>query len=342
MRAISLLLFAIAFSTSLSAQSDGLLDALRRFRDGDLSSAETGFKKVLAAGDNPTARAFLALTEAGTGRCAEAVPELKKQFAENSDADVKRIAGLALVQCQMRDGQYDEGLLTVARLKVLYPSDPEVLYQIARLHMKAWNDTVRNMFSKTPASFRVNELSAEIFEIESQYDAAVSEYRKALAKSPKTIGLHFRLGRALLLRSHEPDALREAQAEFDAELALNPYDAAAEYEAGHILIAQQKPEQAAQHLKRAVELSPDFPEALISLAKIETGRGQNNQAIQLLERAVRLAPRSEAARTGLMLAYRNAGRMEDSQAQKAELEKLLKPPAGEFSEFLKKLGEPKP
>ena len=43
-----------------------------------------------------------------------------------------------------------------------------------------------------------------------------------------------------------------------------------------------------------------------------------------------------------MLAYRNAGRMEDAQREKAVFDKLSKPPEGEFTEFLKKLGEKAP
>jgi hypothetical protein len=40
-----------------------------------------------------------------------------------------------------------------------------------------------------------------------------------------------------------------------------------------------------------------------------------------------------------MLAYRNSGQMEKAREQKAELDKMRTPTSGEFSEFLKKLGE---
>jgi hypothetical protein len=40
-----------------------------------------------------------------------------------------------------------------------------------------------------------------------------------------------------------------------------------------------------------------------------------------------------------MLAYRNAGRPDDARKAKAELDKLQKPPEGEFTDFLKRLGE---
>jgi Flp pilus assembly protein TadD len=85
-------------------------------------------------------------------------------------------------------------------------------------------------------------------------------------------------------------------------------------------------------------LKPDFVEAMVALAKLRP-----QSAIELLEKATTLAPRNESARYSLMIAYRNAGRVDDAQRQKVELDKLQRPPDGEFTEFLKKLGEkPKP
>ena len=89
-----------------------------------------------------------------------------------------------------------------------------------------------SMFRKTPNSYRVNQISAEVFEIQNRYPEAISEYRKAIEKNPAALNLHFRLGRALLLESHSPDNLALARREFEAELALNPADAVAEYETG--------------------------------------------------------------------------------------------------------------
>ena len=67
-----------------------------------------------------------------------------------------------------------------------------------------------------------------------------------------------------------------------------------------------------------------------------------DDAIQLLERAARLQPENESVRYNLMLAYRNAGRAADAEREKAEVDKLKRPPSGEFTEFLKKLGEKAP
>jgi hypothetical protein len=43
-----------------------------------------------------------------------------------------------------------------------------------------------------------------------------------------------------------------------------------------------------------------------------------------------------------MLAYRNAGRVDDAQRERAILDKIKRPPEGEFTDFLKRLGEKAP
>src|SRR5262249_51620888 len=158
-----------------------------------------------------------------------------------------------------------------------------------------------------------------------------AEYRKAIQKNPAALNLHFRLGRALLLQSHDPANLREARKEFEAELVLNPGDAVAEYQVGQILLAEQNRDAAAVHLEKAVSLNPGFAEGLVALARLRSEAKKDAEAIPLLERAVKLQPASESAHYSLMMAYRNSGRMEDAQREKAIFDKLSKPPEGEFT-----------
>ena len=173
--------------------------------------------------------------------------------------------------------------------------------------MKAWNDAIYRMYQKAPSSYRVDQLSAEVFETQGKYTEAIAEYRKAIEKNPKAINLHYRLGRALLQQSHDPAVLDQARKEFEAELALNPSDAVAEYQVAQILVAKQEKQQAAAHFERAAELRPDFPEALIAVAKLRSDAKRYTDAIALLERAVKLQPRNETAHYNLMMAYRNGG-----------------------------------
>ncbi|MES1257499.1 MAG: tetratricopeptide repeat protein, partial [Acidobacteriota bacterium] len=271
------------------------------------------------------------------GECAAVTGELERQFAQKD-----RLAGLALAQCRIAAKQFDTAGPVVARLERDYPSDPDVLYVAANYHLKAWNDTIYRMYRQAPASYRVDQLSAEVFETQNKFTEAIAEYRKAIGKNPKAINLHYRLGRALLQQSHDPAALEQARKEFVAELALNPADAVAEFQVAQILATQGKKPEAAARYERAAQLRPDFPEALIAVAKVRSDAQRYDEAIQLLERAVKLQPRGEIAHYNLMIAYRNAGRTADAQREKAELDRLQKSPEGEFTDFLKRLGENPP
>jgi tetratricopeptide (TPR) repeat protein len=332
MRAIKLLPLAAAL---LFAQPNPVADGIAAFHRGDYQAARADLEH---APNDPRARLFLALTRAATGGCEAALPELTKGFAAGEN---RRLAGLALAQCQTGAKRFAEAGAVVAQLEKLFPADADVLYVSADYHMKAWNDAIYRMYQKAPSSYRVDQLSAEVFETQGKYTEAVAEYRKAIEKNPKAINLHYRLGRALLQQSHDPAVLEQARKEFEAELALNPSDAVAEYQVGQILTAGQKKGEAAPHLERAAELRPDFPEALIAVAKLRMEARRYPDAIVLLQRAVKLQSRNETAHYNLMMAYRNAGRTADAEREKAELDKLQKPPEGEFTEFLKRLGDKK-
>jgi DNA-binding SARP family transcriptional activator len=69
---------------------------------------------------------------------------------------------------------------------------------------------------------------------------------------------------------------------------------------------------------------------------------QYAEAIILLENVIRLQPMNESAHYSLMLAYRNAGRPADAAKEQALLDKLRESPQGEFTDFLKRLGEKAP
>ena len=311
-------------------------DAVEAFHHGHYAESRQILEKILLASPNDSvARTFLALIRAATGECQAAKGELQQQFDRNPEASLKRLAGIAFVDCNLAQNRFQEIWPVLEKLQSSFPDDADVLYEAAKVHMKAWNGLVAQMYQKAAASYRVNQLSGEIFETQGRYRDAAAEYRKAIEKNSTALNLHFRLGRALLLESHDPANLAAARKEFEAELLLNPSDAVAEYQVGQILLAEHDSPGAAIRFERAVRLNPDFAEAVLALAKTKPAA----EAIPLLERAIKLQPANESAHYSLMLAYRNAGRNADAQREKEVFDKLSRPPEGEFTEFLKKLGE---
>lgn len=324
MRVINCFLIAAITTHLLSAQREAGISA---FNAGRYSEAQ---KHLIAADpSDQTVRLFLALTKAAIGDCAAALPVLLHE-------PIDRLAGIAAVKCYANTGSPDQEYSLLGRLEQQFPNDADVLYLSAKQHMRAFNDATFAMFQRAPSSFRVHQLSAEIFEVQNRFDDAIAEYRKAIELNPSAPDLHFRLGRALLLQNHNPETLELAASEFRSELRLSPEDASCEFQLGQIAQAETKSEDARAHLERALKLSPDFVQALIALGKLEKNSAL---AIELLGRAARLEPRNEAAHYGLMTAYRDSGQMDKAKAEKATLDRLQKPEDGEFSDFLKKLGE---
>jgi protein O-GlcNAc transferase len=323
-----LLCAALCCLEAATLRTEGIAD----FEAGRYSAALTKLRDAVKADpEDRLAARFLALAEAAKGDCQSALPVLAK------DPDI--LSGLAAAKCESASGDDESALALLAKLRHEHPDNADVLYESARLYMKAFDDDTFAMFQRTPASYRVHELSAEIFEVQSRYADAAAEYRKAIELNPSAPDLHFRLGRALLMQSHEPASLEQAAAEFQAELRVNPEDGACEYQLGQIAQVEGHADEAAAHFRKALALSPHFVAAMIALAKLDSEAKRYPDAISLLQGAVALQPKSEAALYALLTAYRNSGQMEKARKVKAELDRLQKPPAGEFSDFLKKLGE---
>ncbi len=320
-------------------QSDPLASGIEAFRQGRFADARRDLDKAAASrpGD-PAARAFLAMTKAASGDCAPAAAE----FRSASEPDLARLSGIAAVECYSLTGMQEPLFSLLGTLQARFPSDPDLMYESAKMHRKAWDSVVQELYVKAPSSYRVDQLSGEIFETEGKYTEAAGQYAKAIEKAPHALNLHYRRGRCLLLTSNSADNLTQARAEFDAELKLNPADAIAEYQLGQVLSAQKNQLEAEKHYERAIALRPDFVEGLIALGKLRAQSKQTAESVKLFEKALLLQPHNEAAHYNLMLAYRDSGRAADAVKQKEELDRLQKPPDGEFSEFLKKLGDKAP
>jgi tetratricopeptide (TPR) repeat protein len=342
MRVIKSFGIAVFLSALVFAANSDVEQGMAAFRDGRYSAAIPLLERALKMQPNhESARVFLALSRAAKGQCSAAMPELGAHL-NSGDAKLSRLAGLAYARCLDAAGDTLGALKTARELNHHYPSDPDVLYLLAKIHMKGFNDATFQMFQHAASSYRVHELSAEIFEVQGKFDEAVDEYRKAIAQNSNAPDLHFRLGRAILMRSHSPEALAEARSAFEGELKLNPEDAATEFQLGQIAQVETKGDQAQAHLERALQLNSEFPEALVALGKLHAQRKQYGQAIDLLHRATELQPQNESAHYALMMAYRDNGQPDKAKAEKAVLDRLQRPPEGEFTEFLKKIGEKPP
>jgi len=332
---ISLIASGICAATTVRDQG------VSEFNQGHYSQALPLLQQAVHDSPDETAQVFLGLTEAALNNCSGALPLLASHM-KSSDSTLDRLAGLGAVKCYEKTGDMAAALATVHQLELRFPNDADVLYTTAKLHMQAFNEATLAMFQRTPASYRVHQLSAEIFEVQGRYAEASTEFRKAIDLNANAPGLHYELGRSLLLEKHGPDALAQAAQQFEAELRLSPEDGACEFQLGQIAQVQEKPDDAKDHFERALKFSPNFAEAMVALGKFYTQRKDYDRAIDLLVRATKIQPDNEPAHYALLTAYRDSGQINRAKAEKAVLDRLQKSPEGEFSQFLNKLGEKPP
>ena len=121
----------------LSTNPQPLLQGILQFHRGEYASAEKSLVQALEKSDDSHGRAFLALTRAASGGCDIARAELEQTFRQAGASEIHRLSGLALSQCHLSASHFSEAFAVLTRLASLFPEDADVLYQSARLHLKA-------------------------------------------------------------------------------------------------------------------------------------------------------------------------------------------------------------
>ncbi|MSU47921.1 MAG: tetratricopeptide repeat protein [Opitutus sp.] len=120
----------------------------------------------------------------------------------------------------------------------------------------------------------------------------------ALMPWPRWRGVAVAAGVLLILGGHtwrQSGMYRDVFALYETTLARNPSSWVAQLNLGSALADAGRPVDSLPHLQRALELKPDHPETLNSLADVLTRLGRPSEALPLLDRALQRQPRFAAA-----------------------------------------------
>ena len=143
---------------------------------------------------------------------------------------------------------------------------------------------------------------------------AIAQYREAIRLNPSLPGSHFLLAEELRT---SPDPAQNAQAEdeYRAALKVNPYDELSWRQLGGVLSAKGDLKAAEEHYRRALKLQPVDSDATTGLAVVLILRNRSDEAIPLLESAIREDPTNTVAHFRLSGLYRHAGRTADADRE---------------------------
>lgn len=292
----------------------GNLGVLFFFR-GDYKAAIPPLQAALLAQPNLSkVQALLGFAEERTSDLPGAQKNLQACFPVIEDKKLKLQVGLDLLGIYSASSDLDDAAILVGQLRKTFPDTPEVLYAAYRTYADLSGESMLNLSLVAPDSAQMHQLLAHEEIREENTNAAVAQFRKAIALNPDLPGAHYELAE-LLNTSQDPAIKKEAEAEYRAALVANPLDEKALGRLAEIAAAKGDTKQAYEQFTRAVALQPQDPDAKFGLAKVLIQMNQHDQVQSLLEQAVQLDPSNATAHYRLAMFYREQGRSEDAKRQ---------------------------
>jgi len=252
---------------------------------------------------------------ASKGHCREALPILKKAGVQVTSKDLKYNVLMQTARCAIGLEQTDSAVLALVELNRKYPRDPEVLYLTTHYYSEVAMKASQELARTAPNSPQAQQLEAEAFESQGEWDKAVTQYRTILEQNPERHGIHYRLGRLYLTKT--PPDVENASKELKQELKVDPNSAASEFLLGEIARQAGQWDDAIGHYGRAAKLDEGFSEAYLALGMSMNSANEFTDAVAPLETYVKMQPEDPAGHYQLATAYARTGRKQDAQRQMA-------------------------
>ncbi len=268
-------------------------------------------------------QALLGMSEERTGDLTSARKDLATTFPKLKDPHIRTQVGLALVHVYRIGGHLQKAAQVISRLRQQSPENPELIYIAYRLYSDLAGQSMLSLSLVAPDSAQMHAVIAHEDALQNQNQAAIAEYRKALAINPKLPGADFELAE-LLRNANDVRQRNEAASIFQAALKQNPFDEPSLVALGDMALKQGSFPQAKAYFDRALKIDPSDADANFGLAKTLIGMSRSKQALPVLEKAVKLDPTNASAHFRLATLYRQQGHQQQARQQLKIFQRLRK------------------
>jgi tetratricopeptide (TPR) repeat protein len=258
--------------------------------------------------------ALLGIAEKRTGNPREAQNHLERAFPNLKEEKIQVEAGLELIELESASAQLANALSVAAKLQELAPRNPQVLfaaYQISRLMM---DQSLLSMMVAAPDSAEMHMLMAGEMGRQGDHTGSIAQFREAIRLNPMLPGAHFELAEQLRT-SPDPALNAQAEGEYKAAIKVNQYDEMAWRQLGGIMAAKRDFQSAEEDYRKALALQPKDSDAETGLAIVLISLNRTNEAISLLESAVKDDPTNLVAHYRLSMLYGRAGRPAEAKRE---------------------------
>ena len=229
-----------------------------------------------------------------------------------------RDAHLNLGSALFEEGSYEEGLAASRIAAAQRPDSSGALANVGRAlvglqRFEEAEDHLRRAVQIDPRSTTAHQNLAEALRKQERYAEAVAAYRAVLAIDDGFALAYAGLGMALFEDHRYAEALQAVQQALSLKPDLSTAGAL-HLHMGRAARELGRPQEAAQHFERALEIEPGTVQPLFDLAKLRFSQGRSGDADRILRRARELRPADPATLHNVAEALRLQERYEDAIA----------------------------
>jgi tetratricopeptide (TPR) repeat protein len=301
------------------------LGALQQ-RAGETQDAIVTFRSIVAqdpeGAGGIAARDRIAAIEASSGHPDEALAQVDEALKRNPrDADALTLRG----NLRLAKGDAPGAVADLRAVLRDQPTEVPVLRALARAHLANQEPALAEENLRTALTVAAGDVAvrvdlAEILWRTKRAEEAVKLLEETVRLNPDDTGIP---ARAALVQANlvKPDLSAARIAAEDLQRA-RPGLALGPYLAGLVAEQQQRRDDAQRDFEHALELQPEYSEALTALARLDLERGQRAQALALARDAVNRSPRSAVMQNLLGEVYLAQQRYSDAAGACAEAVRL--------------------
>jgi tetratricopeptide (TPR) repeat protein len=292
---------------------------LVREEQGNHDEAIASFQKALAIKPHlHGANLFLGIAEFRLNHLDKARVALANEtVAYPNDSAAWMWLGVVCL-AQDRPEEAAEALDKAAKLK---PDDQDILYHRGRAHLLVSKNSYAEMFKVNPNSWLVHRVLAQANSETERHTDAITEYEAAIKLAPTQPGLHEELGSEY----RAVNKIAEAEAAFQKELELDPYNVLARYKLGAIEVEKGNGARGKELIEGAQREKPGLVHLDYNLGRAEMLLGNDGPAASHFERSVKTDTDPdivEQAWYQLGTAYRRLHRMDEARSAMAKYQQL--------------------
>jgi tetratricopeptide (TPR) repeat protein len=258
--------------------------------NGNFADARRAFERASSSAvENAAALQSLAIVQLRLGEPEAALTTLTRVASVSPrDAQIR----LTIAQALVAAGKAAESVQALEEAQAIAPEDPELMFAVGVGYLRIKKEQVADaLFARVAAARPLPEtyvLIGRTYRDFRQFERARAALQHALKMDPRARRAHYYLGTTSLMEVGEV-RLEEAIAEFRLELKVAPGDPPTTLRLGMALVEARYYEEAMPLLENAVRTSPKSPEAWLYLGRSQRGSGRPAEAATSLRRALETA-----------------------------------------------------